>query len=735
MKYKIGEIMKRPALPTAVVRGLMAALVAATAITVVPPTAAAAQIAAVPVQAAHAADVPEWGETDERDRGRAWSVLGLGEVEPRHLSMSERDFVNEIWKNSGAKGEIHAAAQLTLMENDPAGYVAFIQGGIHDAQARQIANDMMAEAELREARKLRRNAAAAAGLVADESMLLLSEKNFIVEVLLAAKGPRVMAAAEAALRGNAAAQHDFLVSGVQVAAEQDLQDLLDKLEIDEKVEYERLKRLAAMRSAAAVLGIVASDGWLAMTDTNFIVAIWNAAIKDTEVHAAAEKAVRSTDPVAQRAFIDAGIHAANRRDIQIALDIKAKADRELAEKVLAKAEMDGAENLAISARQALHTGPDDVADFLRVGQHQVATDGSNRPGSGSWQWVNAETGKCFGVAGDVQAGAKVTQLSCAADRVQWHAMRVANTGGQYRLVSAVDPTKCVSLPGDGKDAGVQLELRTCGTSAVQTWYHRAAGDAYTWVNAHSDKAIAPATSGPADGAKVLTAEFDDSKVQRWTPQRVTLRLGQQLVHGQSVRSADTRFHLAMQTDGNVVLYRGTAALWNTNTRDGVRLINQPDGNLVLYRADGTAVWSSKTSGNGRSVLRVQDDGTVTLDRTDGRTTWSPSRNAMTVGLRMTKGQAMQSNDLRFTFALQPDGNLVLYKNGAPLWASNTRDGATLQNQDDGNLVLYRADNTPTWSSGTYGKGASTLKLQDDGNVVLYANSGGSSTWSTRTCCH
>ncbi len=352
-------------------RGLVAATTAAIVVCGVPAVAASATGATVPLGVAKAAEVPEW-ETTEEDKVKAFSVLAQGDPGPELILLNDRDFVFEIWKRSaGAGGEVHATAELTLMANDQAGFVAFIQGGIHAAQARQIANDLVAAEELRAARALRRNAAAAAKIVADERMLLLSEKDFTVEILLHAEGTRVKAAAQAALKGDAGDVHAFLATGVKLAAEQDLQDLLEKIAENDREERERQIRLAAMRSAAAVLGIVASEGMLAMSDQNFVVAIWNAATEGTEVHAAAVTAVRSDDPVVLRAFINTGIHEANKRDIKIALDKKAAADRRILQQIVDDAEKKGLKNLAAAGRKALAGSPDEVADFLRVGQFQV----------------------------------------------------------------------------------------------------------------------------------------------------------------------------------------------------------------------------------------------------------------------------------------------------------------------------------------------------------------------------
>ena len=85
------------------------------------------------------------------------------------------------------------------------------------------------------------------------------------------------------------------------------------------------------------------------------------------------------------------------------------------------------------------------------------------------------------------------------------------------------------------------------------------------------------------------------------------------------------------------------------------LAQQGDGNLVLYRSDGTALWSSTTSGTAGRVA-----------------------------------------------IMQGDGNFVIYSGGgSPIWATGTGgyDGAELALQDDGNVVLY-AGGTPIWASGT-----------------------------------
>jgi hypothetical protein len=94
----------------------------------------------------------------------------------------------------------------------------------------------------------------------------------------------------------------------------------------------------------------------------------------------------------------------------------------------------------------------------------------------------------------------------------------------------------------------------------------------------------------------------------------TLAPDQSLAPGQGVRSCDGRFNFVHQSDGNVVLYQGSRALWSTAThgRSTGRLVMQGDGNLVLYAPNGQALWSSGTHRYPGARLAVQDDGNVVI---------------------------------------------------------------------------------------------------------------------------
>lgn len=91
-------------------------------------------------------------------------------------------------------------------------------------------------------------------------------------------------------------------------------------------------------------------------------------------------------------------------------------------------------------------------------------------------------------------------------------------------------------------------------------------------------------------------------------------------------SADGRFRLYYQSDGNLVLLNmaaGSVPLWSSGTAgtEPGNVLMQLDGNLVIYDAYGNAVWATNTVGNDGAALIVQSDGEVLLYREDQTVIW------------------------------------------------------------------------------------------------------------------
>ena len=101
------------------------------------------------------------------------------------------------------------------------------------------------------------------------------------------------------------------------------------------------------------------------------------------------------------------------------------------------------------------------------------------------------------------------------------------------------------------------------------------------------------------------------------------------------------------------------------------------------------------------------------------------------GQTLGKGQSLWSQDRRFQFIYQNDGNIVLYGPSGAQWYSGTGGQAStgLVMQSDGNLVLYNGG-SPVWHAGVSGGPTSRLVIQNDGNAVIYTAT--SATWATNT---
>ena len=87
------------------------------------------------------------------------------------------------------------------------------------------------------------------------------------------------------------------------------------------------------------------------------------------------------------------------------------------------------------------------------------------------------------------------------------------------------------------------------------------------------------------------------------------------------------------------------------------------------------------------------------------------------------------------FCLQNDANLVLYRGGTVLWASNTANAAqpmSLDMQPDGNLVAYGTTGA-FWSTNTQGRQSSpyTAIVRDNCDFMVLS-SDGTAIWRTNT---
>jgi hypothetical protein len=210
-----------------------------------------------------------------------------------------------------------------------------------------------------------------------------------------------------------------------------------------------------------------------------------------------------------------------------------------------------------------------------------------------------------------------------------------------------------------------------------------------------------------------------------------LNPGESLQQGAQLWSDNNQYVLTLQTDGNLVMYGPSGAVWATRTggSGATVAVMQADGNFVLYNSANKAVWDTETF-RPNSTLAVQDDGDVaiywqrsiwTTNTQDPSSIQPGSQNRiLSPAQSIQAGQSVSTG--AYFFILQADGNLVLYKNGGTVvWATYTQNRGVTQAvmQADGNFVIY-AGATPVWATNTDGNSGSIFAVQTDGNLVIYA---------------
>ncbi len=216
--------------------------------------------------------------------------------------------------------------------------------------------------------------------------------------------------------------------------------------------------------------------------------------------------------------------------------------------------------------------------------------------------------------------------------------------------------------------------------------------------------------------------------------------GQTLFAGQTLASPDGHYILAMQTNGDLVLYLHNGGfsvrpVWHSGTEGdaGDRAVLQSNGNLVLYDARNQALWSTNTSTAGCTNLIVQEDGNLVLYNRS-RAVWA-SRTVNTYlkpGDLLLPGERIFSSNDQYELSMEADGNLVLYGPTGALWSTRTWGipGNYASMQTDGNLVLRTSAHRALWSSQTNGNPGAYAHIYDDGNLVV-ANTQGN-LWDSNT---
>ncbi|MEU5425502.1 AbfB domain-containing protein [Streptomyces olivoreticuli] len=349
-----------------VTHGMVATTALAAVTGVVAPGAAAAE----PSKAA--AQVVGIGTTYEQ-RIDAAAKVGHDPT-PAELQLSDYDFIHLLWQKARDVGErlatVRTAAEEAMFSTKDEDRVRFITTGVGEARRLDQKREDERDAAARAARLAKSQALLAVGIPNSPELLELSDDNFIRAIVKhGAAGPEVRAAGIKALRGNLDDWREFIVNGAREAHKRDTENELKEIEEKDRQEAERKKELAARKSAAALFRITPTEAMLGLADDNFIRELLRTApdnLKGSELFAAAQKVVLSSDPAEWRKFIHAGADEAYKRDDEIRRKKLAEENRRLALRIQNAAESNGVNpGLVEAAKKALAGGEADVAKFLR----------------------------------------------------------------------------------------------------------------------------------------------------------------------------------------------------------------------------------------------------------------------------------------------------------------------------------------------------------------------------------
>ena len=195
--------------------------------------------------------------------------------------------------------------------------------------------------------------------------------------------------------------------------------------------------------------------------------------------------------------------------------------------------------------------------------------------------------------------------------------------------------------------------------------------------------------------------------------------------------------LVMQGDGNLVLYQGGTALWNSGTggqncgSNSCVSVFQGDGNLVIYNGS-RALWNSQTGGSGALLILSPQLPYLKIVTSAQSVVWTDSNQFAPGNLTLPQGSSVTAGSL--LLAMQGDGNLVLYQGGAALWNSGSggqncgSNSCTAVFQGDGNLVVYNGSRA-LWNSQTGGFGTRLVLVNQTPHMAIVANTQ-SAVWSS-----
>jgi len=162
---------------------------------------------------------------------------------------------------------------------------------------------------------------------------------------------------------------------------------------------------------------------------------------------------------------------------------------------------------------------------------------------------------------------------------------------------------------------------------------------------------------------------------------------------------------------------------------------QTDGNFVVYSPGGQALWHSRTAGKQGAYFTVSNSGQAVVLSTDA--VWSSKTSDKSVNRPGAPilfgaasripmdGRSFYQNNEQYRLAFQTDGNFVLFKDGRPIFKTDTHNKGVneavisqsrifmMRGTDGASYVSDYDGNPQSWT------GLGYLAFQTDGNLVMY----------------
>jgi hypothetical protein len=243
---------------------------------------------------------------------------------------------------------------------------------------------------------------------------------------------------------------------------------------------------------------------------------------------------------------------------------------------------------------------------------------ATRQTNGTTGTANCAVASVADGAGPLQAG----QVLPAGDYL-------LSPGGQYTLDMQTDGNLVVYGNGcviwasgtEGTGNGDYLAMQTDGNLVIYT-----SAGVPVWATGTEGSGSADYLAMQADGNLVVNTSAGQALWAAGRANADELCTGGDLHAGGNLYSPSEQYKLSMQTDGNLVVYKGSTAVESLSTEGtgtGNYLAMQSDGNLVLYTDANAALWSSGTQGTGSgNYLLMQDDGNLVVYTSSGTAVWA-----------------------------------------------------------------------------------------------------------------